>query len=270
MSNWRLFKHEERGAVEDKKWVMNEGGELALFKPYDEFKNPIGAELNSYKVALALGIPCARIEEVTISGVDGIVSYDFREDGFTYCPGGGLIEKAVGFTLVRENSDGDIISPHGEPCGNITVQDIQTNKRLKPLEKGVIDMLFFDCLILNQDRHGKNWEIKLDIKGEIAGIAPLFDHGYCLNDDNVHKVRFPWRKDRNRYVYLSFENFFGKLCEQYPSQIHDWLKKCDEIKNTLPEFCRNRLRNMNNVYTLLVEKESRDVPVQPTQPRRRR
>ena len=249
MSNWKPFKDEKRGAVEDKMWVKNEKGETALFKPYDEYKNPVGIEIEAYHIAKALGIPCAKIEEAVISGVDGIVSYDFRESEYTYCPGGRLWEKSQRLSLKRTDGDKHTLNKSGKPYGNITIQDIQTDDRLKPLEKAIIEMLLFDSLVFNNDRHGANWEMKIDKNGRIKGLAPLFDHGFCLNDAYANEVQFPWDKDGDDYVYLKHDNFFSRLCSHYPEQTAQFLERCSEIE--LPDFCKMRLSAMKNINSFI-------------------
>ena len=249
MSNWKPYKDEKRGVVENKYWVINENGETALFKPYDEYKNPVGAEIGAYQVAKDLGVSCAKIEEVTIGGVDGIISYDFREDEYTYCPGGRLWEKSHRLSLKRTDGEKQTLNTSGKPYGDITVRDIQTDDRLKPLEKSVIEMLLFDCLVLNNDRHGANWEMKIDKHGRIAGLAPLFDHGFCMNDESLDEVQFPWDKDGDDYVYLKHENFFSRLCSHYPEQAGEFLERCSEIE--LPEFCKIRFNVMKSINNLI-------------------
>ena len=43
------------------------------------------------------------------------------------------------------------------------------------------DMLVFDCLIENTDRHLNNFGMLADSRtGEVKSMAPLFDHGFSL------------------------------------------------------------------------------------------
>ena len=51
------------------------------------------------------------------------------------------------------------------------------------LEKQFKDMLIFDYLILNKDRHFKNFGLLVDNDSRnILGFMPLFDHGYSLGN----------------------------------------------------------------------------------------
>lgn len=42
------------------------------------------------------------------------------------------------------------------------------------------DMLYFDALIFNPDRHSANWGLLLRPDGSVLGLAPLFDHNAAL------------------------------------------------------------------------------------------
>jgi hypothetical protein len=226
MKTWKIKKRERRGVVPNKCWVVNEKGESALFKPYDEFSNPIDIEMRAYKLASALGIPCARIEEATIEGVDGIVSYDFREPEYVYRYGGHL--------------------------PRISMQEIQDNERLKSLEMPIVDMLFFDCLTKNPDRHGANWEPKINTDCEYTGIADIFDHGFCFENAVIGESQFLWDKKPVEYIFaISFNNLFMRLCESYPKRMGELLNKCGEIE--LDDFCTATYRNMKAIYGLVVK-----------------
>ena len=56
-------------------------------------------------------------------------------------------------------------------------------------EKEIYEMLVFDFLILNRDRHGANIEILRNRNNKEYRMAPLFDHGLSLlfncDDDNL-------------------------------------------------------------------------------------
>lgn len=42
------------------------------------------------------------------------------------------------------------------------------------------DMIVFDYLILNTDRHTKNFGVLYDVENDCSEFAPLYDHGYSL------------------------------------------------------------------------------------------
>ena len=66
--------------------------------------------------------------------------------------------------------------------------DMEKAKNESPLEfcirngweKYIYEMLVFDFLILNRDRHGANIEVLRDRKRKKLRLAPLFDHGLSL------------------------------------------------------------------------------------------
>ena len=59
-------------------------------------------------------------------------------------------------------------------------------------EKTVYEMLVFDYLILNRDRHGANMEVLRSRTDRTVRLAPLFDHGisllfHCADDAAAEK-----------------------------------------------------------------------------------
>jgi len=245
MRIWKRLKEEERGNLGDKIWLINEKGEVALFKPYNDYFNPRGTELTAYRTALALGIPCAKAEEFAFEGVDGVLSYDVHEKGFAYCHGGTFLEK----TLVFDSSGAAELSiDDDEPIMSdvITMETIRTDGKYKPLENGVVEMIFFD-FIDNCDRHGGNWEIKIAANGEIAGLAPLYDNGLSLTvieDEKKDVSLFYWDDKKEK---LSHYAMFANLCACYPERVGELLEKCRNVE--LPEFCRGRVGKMSGAYS---------------------
>jgi hypothetical protein len=241
MSRWKLLRYEYEGFIPDKAWVTN-GRETALFKPDTQNKES-EIEYEAYKIAKALGISHAKTEIIELSGIIGTLSYNFKTDhDMVYRPVGKLYSSASSDPAHRDEE----VSENPLTGVNISVEDIRNNPDLKPLEAGAIDMLFFDCLISNRDRHGHNWEIMINKPAkEITGLAPLFDHGAAMwnhfapeYDDCI----VPWTGRRLLKHYEMFE----KLAKDYPEQIGDLLSKCENIK--LNAFVKERYEVMQNIF----------------------
>jgi hypothetical protein len=221
MSSWIELSHEKKGAMPKKVW-LSDGVHTALFKPDTPRKHESYCEFEAYKIATALGIPCAKIEVFEHNGKTGTLSYNVHEPGFTYVP----------VSRVRLTSNGFEISNTLDPTMNISVEDIRNNPALKPIEKDVINMLFLDTLIKNCDRHGNNWELKFADDGEtLVGIAPLFDHGnseqYAARDNSA--VCFFAKDKESMTTFPTFGDLFTNLCEYYPEEIGELMEKCEKL-----------------------------------------
>ena len=78
MSHWIRMHDEPDGFSPNKFWVTD-GKERALFKPDTEDKES-EIEYETYKIAKALGISCAKTEVAELFGETGTLSYNFKTD----------------------------------------------------------------------------------------------------------------------------------------------------------------------------------------------
>lgn len=101
------------------------------------------------------------------------------------------------------------------------------------VEKKFKQMLFFDCLILNQDRHFSNFgfTINNDTR-EINGFMPLFDHGcslgnLILNENEIEEKLLEQGTFANTRLIDQGLEFYG---ENFAIKIiNDILKNLDEL-----------------------------------------
>jgi hypothetical protein len=238
MNNWMKNSEEDQGAIRNKAWLTN-GIDRALFKP-DSEKTESKFEVEAYQIAKALGIECARTEQVTLHGVTGTLSYNFKEECFRYQSVSEIYQAASG---IRANcKNGDMLSL--QKFNNLSLDEIHNNPVLQTIEKDTVNMLFLDCLISNADRHGNNWELKFSLDGkELLGIAPLFDHGmsqelapydYCMVKKNQNEME------------ISHMSMLKHLSYHYTEQIGRLLDQC--LKIDLNEFCYKRFLKMWELF----------------------
>ena len=229
MIEWHLLHEEPRGLIRDKVWLTN-GQESALFKPDSSDFGEAVAEVESYRIAQALGIPCARAELFEWDGKQGALSYNFKSNSnIGYVAAGKLCEgmEIKGFVPNWDNPSMKII-----------------REQLPHLQEQMVDMLYFDCLIKNNDRHGENFEIEISKEGEIIKIAPLFDHGLSLNpDDPLDHCCVGW--DSTRESVPHFE-MFKRLSQHYSKQIKYLLDKTEHVE--LNPFCSLRYKEMLTIF----------------------
>jgi hypothetical protein len=134
----------------------------AYFK-YGMTSNEICAELFTCAVARALNIAVAETRLAYAAGGFGILSND--------------------------------IGVYIEPCDvrSYSVRDFEAID-------GFIEMLLFDYLVMNEDRHAGNWGI---IDGKVAA---LFDHNLCFGGDEVRSDIERFMKEVTTPFYVDDEN----------------------------------------------------------------
>ena len=122
-------------------------------------------------------------------------------------------------------------------------------------QKYIDEMIAFDFLILNRDRHGANIEVLRNARAHTLRIAPLFDHGLsflysCMSDKEA--LHFDIAEDRR------CQNFIGSFsCYENLNLIKDKkgvfankLKKSDSgfifdgLENVLSKVFLDKIKNM--------------------------
>jgi len=140
MSNLRRGVSPAGDATKPKYQIVTPSG-IVWFK-FKLTDNEICAELLSYYIAKLLGVSVAETSLVYYKNEIGIASWDIGE--------------------YKEPDDSLSYSFH---------DFVQL--------KGFIMMCLFDYLIMNEDRHARNWGYKDDM------VAPLFDHNMCFGGETA-------------------------------------------------------------------------------------
>jgi len=121
------------------KYVMDIDGVVAYFK-FGLTAKEICAEIFAYHIAVIMGIPVAETRLAVYKQQIGIVSFDV----------------------------GDYIEPSDDM--SYSVKDF--------INIGLfVEMCLFDYLVMNEDRHCRNWGIHNGF------IAPLYDHNICFSTE---------------------------------------------------------------------------------------
>ncbi|HBA38103.1 MAG TPA: hypothetical protein DCY94_05220 [Firmicutes bacterium] len=136
-------------------------------------------ELLFEEVCRTLGIPCIEQDLAKIGRVTGLISRDYRMENTTYINGVTILEEA-GYECVlkgskkltlRHNNFEDIFAALKKRYGKRdNWQEIFSN-----LSKKFIDMFLVDTIMLQDDRHQKNWTIVEFADGKID-LLPLLDN----------------------------------------------------------------------------------------------
>ena len=114
--------------------------------------------------------------------------------------------------------------------------EVKSDISLTALEKCVqeetliklFDMIMFDALIKNFDRHPGNITFKLNTKCAIMDIVPLYDHGACLHEDQTEKTYFCWDNTKEQTHYQLIERITNE--PKYKLLALEWLDKLMMLK----------------------------------------
>lgn len=197
-SFWEEYEGASEGSGRSEKiWLQNpDTGQIGLFK----FKKDIGttdhvSECIAYEIAQLLEIPCAKFELGTYCGREGSMSYNIIEN-----PRQMLVEGIYYIMLIYPEYDPE------------QFVDVATNRRYSiemikkaieqfvPIE-GFLEMLMFDYLIGNSDRHQNNWAIL--VEDDEKQWCPLYDNSSSLCAYvSEEQIEGYMGKDKNRWKSL--------------------------------------------------------------------
>lgn len=284
-SFWNEYEGTSEGSGRSEKvWLQNsETGQIGLFK----FKKDVGttdhiSECIAYHLAMELEIPCAKFELGTYRGREGSMSYNIIQN-----PNEILIEGIyfIYYMYPTYNDETFIDEKTGHKYSiEMIVKCIESFVSIDML----LNMLLFDFLIGNTDRHQSNWAmISSDSKMD---WSPLYDNSsslcaYISNDQAnsyLGKDKKRWQSlidtkskslircklnDDKRPTHLTVlrytkDLYFDKTSEMVKKistvlteeKICDILNKyaenelCSEKKELIKRFLLSKIQMMKEVY----------------------
>ncbi len=174
-SHWIEYEGASEGSGRSEKlWLMNpDTNQTGLFKyKKDAETTDHASECIASDIARLIGIPCAKFEIGMLKGREGSISYNIVESRGTI-----LIEGIYCISLLYHNYDAEKLI------------DIKTGEKysLEMIEKALnkfelfedfLDIVVFDYLIGNTDRHQSNWAFCL--KDKNITLSPLYDNSSSL------------------------------------------------------------------------------------------
>jgi len=188
------------GAAASKpKYVIDVDGDIVYFK-FRLTAEEVNAEIFAYRIAIAIGIPVALTKLATYKGEIGIASFD--------------------------------IGKHFEPSDEISysIKDFLEIKLF-------VELCLFDYLIMNEDRHCKNWGI------QDGSIAPVFDHNICfslsynennMNDAMQHLTSAFYVESENEYHQ---DDIIKYLAIHYENRVHAFVESLNRLSGiSIPEL----------------------------------
>lgn len=198
--NWIEDKESGRfgSGASEKIWLINpETNEKGLFKfpkVKDKEKGIITGEYWAEKLATEIGklidVECARVDIGTYKGRIGSMSYNIIKIGDEFIEGINYIQTKYPYYQKEQLFD----EYSGE---KYTVQMIKNSlSEDMSLLEDIFNMIIFDALIGNSDRHHSNWGILFEYNHNSLcpnyKLAPLYDNGSSLcsyiNEDDIENI----------------------------------------------------------------------------------
>lgn len=161
----------------EKFWIDHPQLGRSLVK-LDQSTAPGWSEKIAYELAKLLNIPSARYEIGIYENRSAIVSPDYHRSQASYISGDNLIKNTLQDNRYNVNNcfqaliQNQIAAPFG----------YKTFEAIKDAADVFVGYLMLDDLIANNDRHGANWEVEINDRGN-KYLAPVFDNGASFGCD---------------------------------------------------------------------------------------
>ena len=261
-TKWNIYDDAPYGSgASEKIWLIDpKSNKTGIFKyPKIKTDGSITGEYWAEKVAAELskliGINCAEIDIGTYYGKRGSMSYNFLNKGESMLEGVSFITREYQIY----NSDKMIDEFSGD---KYSVQMIE--KSFPWLFENIIEMIVFDALIGNSDRHHSNWGTIINVSEKQVNpfnnilpmkFAPLYDNGSSLccriAPDEVDVIlkdnmRLEALIDSKSRSAIGFGNKrpirHFELIEKMNFKYHDKMKNMmDKIRNNINENAIKKL-----------------------------
>ncbi|WP_195931804.1 HipA domain-containing protein [Clostridium sp. 1001270J_160509_D11] len=166
----------------EKEWIVNSNGEIALFKfRKDDRTYEHCSEKIASQIANVINLPCAKIEIGTYNQRLGCASYLINDlnkkeelkEGIEY------------ITRNRPNYDSENLCDY-ENGDYYSLSMILESIEEYNLKKDFLQVVIFDYIIGNSDRHHSNWATII-CEGKVI-FSPIYDNGssLCCYESEAH------------------------------------------------------------------------------------
>ena len=169
-----------------------------LFKKMEDFSYQCWGELLSERIAFLLGIPCVEYRAVTLGENKGLLAKSFVNDGDTLILGEELFKSyydKIKFPGIHSSNDKKTSIFHFWNQLDCVSSILDNSESVfgdvsDKINVRLLQMLLFDLITLQENRHPDNWGIIKSLHG--IDICPLFNNGssFCLgNFDTDYQVK---------------------------------------------------------------------------------
>lgn len=245
-SKWDTYDGNAEGSGRSEKEWLSLDGKMGLFKyPKSEETTEHISEKLASSIANLLDIPCAEVDIGIYQNRIGSMSYRINQDNEF------LVEGISFITQLFPDYDKDIL------CDNNTkyyysLYMINPIIKLYGFEKQFAEMLIFDALIGNTDRHHSNWAFILSASGKLK-FCPLYDNGSSLccyiKESDIDSYLGKDLKKADALVTTKSRTRIrlNPLIKKEPTHIEvlEYLNKAEEYNN----YCRIFVKKINQTLT---------------------
>jgi hypothetical protein len=211
-------------------------------------------ETSVSKIAKGLGVKCAETEAFTYNGNKGVLSHNYKLNSKDNYVAAGKLFPEPNFPVQSKERT-------AQTTGLVDTLSFQEICEKCPhVRDDMIKMAYLDCLTSNFDRNSSNWEFELNDEGEVLGLAPLFDHGFCMeNNHDFDESLIHFEPPSEFGEYPTHYEMFEKLAEYYPKQIQDLLDRTEALNTagTLDDFCKPRFNIMKEKFLEIQKQKKR-------------
>ena len=207
-SDWLPYEGFSAGSGRsEKQWLQSEKGEIGLFKypksnpETNEVTTEYVSEHLAHRIGELIGVETALVEIGTYKGRIGCMSYCINKSNEA------IIEGATFIT--RKHPDFDLNLMQETSSGRYYCFDhfLEINEDTQLVNRW-IQMMLFDYIIGNSDRHQNNWAFLFKYADErrkdlLYRVCPLYDNGSSLcSYVTESEVKALLGKDQNRFEAL--------------------------------------------------------------------
>ncbi|WP_047153292.1 HipA domain-containing protein [Aneurinibacillus tyrosinisolvens] len=190
VSQWERDVNTGKGTKEKRMLVQPHSRRLVMFKEPAEGSGDVWSEKIASEIGKACGFNVHEVEIGVANGVYGALAYWFLGRGD---------ELLEGVDLIKE--EGHEFDEWKRTGYNLQlIQGVLTNHIEDPVEK-FLEIVVFDALIGNTDRHSQNWGV-VKLADGTKVLAPAYDNSSSLGrefNSNLNKVTARL-KDKNLFV----------------------------------------------------------------------
>jgi hypothetical protein len=258
-------------------FLQSSDGKIFFFK--ERSAGEIFRELLAQEILEILHISYIKCFPYTYNGRKGLLSENFRKDGYNYLSGNQLIDDYISITKIEniellydEKKDDGTMRIKKYPDLYIIPEALKKRFRGYPNREEqiqkfmhkIFDMVMFDLLVVNMDRNGDNWFIEYNDSS--FKLLDIFDHNHafskyynsalnttqCQTLSNTEALR-ALINESDSSIYFRFINFFNTINPGNINSIADEVVKkynlnVDElVRNEVIGHFTNNYRRLESV-----------------------
>ena len=177
-SSWEIDEYPGKGSKDKEMLVEPETRRLVMFKYPSEGSGDTWSEKIASEIGIHIGYNVQKVNLGEFNGRYGSLSYWFLERGEPLSEGADLVKS-------------DEFDVRSRPNLQFIKQILDSHN--KELFSNFVEIVIFDILIGNTDRHMENWGIIKDAKG-ISFLSPAYDNSSSLGREfNSNPVKLEVR-----------------------------------------------------------------------------